>query len=395
MEKKILSALVFERGAYEKLNRVLSKYEVLSDQGAILYESIAHFYDNDSKADNLDREWLVQRLARKYPKHADMFVGVVEQLEPVSTENIVEEFLELRKQRVGEKLAGALLSTDIDIVNGLLEEYQDLSECEEIEEDASVYEGMGAEELLQIFSPENMVPIYPAVLNEKLGGGVPRGGHVIIFARPEAGKTLTAVNMTAGMAHAGKRIQYFGNEDPAKLILLRIISRMTGWTREQIMADPRAATDLALSRGYGNVRLVSMAPGTVADVRKHVLEYKPDAIILDQLTNLNHKNLSKTEKFEEVAYRIRMLVKELDIVGISFCQAGESAEGKLMLDMDDVYYSNTGIAAQADVMVGIGFNNEYAAMSRRFLSLPKNKIGGDHEGVAVTIEPSISRMVGV
>jgi archaellum biogenesis ATPase FlaH len=394
MEQKILSALIHNRGAYDKLNYVLSKHEILSDQGAIIYESIAHFYENDSGAGNVDVEWLQQRLARKYEKHADMFVDLVHGMEPVSTENIIEEFLELRKKRVGEKLAGALLGDDSKVAE-LLQQYQELDDCEDIEEDASVYECMGAEELLQVFSPENVIPIYPKALNEKLGGGLPRGGHMIIFARPEAGKTLTAVNMTAGMAHANRRVQYFGNEDPAKLVLLRIVSRLTGLTREQINADPHAATQLALERGYGNIRFVSMAPGTIADVRKHILEYKPDVVILDQMTNLNHKNLSKTEKFEEIAYRMRMLLKEMDIAGISFCQAGESAEGKLMLDMDDVYFSNTGIAAQADVMVGIGFNSEYASMSRRYLSLPKNKIGGDHEGVPVTIEPSISRMVGI
>jgi len=394
MEKKVLSALVHDRNAYEKLHYVIGKHEILSDQGAIIFEQIEHFYDNDGTAKAVDTDWLEQRLSRKYEKHADMFGEVVAQLQPVSTENIVEEFLELRKKRVGEKLAGALLADD-GKAGELLAQYQELDECEDIEDDTAVFEGVDAQALMEVFNPENVIPIYPASLNERLGGGLPRGAHCFIFARPEAGKTLTAVNMVAGMANAGRRTLYIGNEDPAKLVLLRIMSRLTGMNREQIKNDLRAATDKAFKRGYGNIRFVSLAPGTIADVRKHILEYKPDVVVLDQLTNLNHKNLSKTEKFEEVAYRFRMLVKEMDIAGISFGQAGESAENKLLLEMDDVYFSNTGIAAQCDVMVGIGFNAEYAGLSRRMLSLPKNKIGGDHNAVPVTIEPSISRMVGV
>lgn len=395
MERQILSALVHDRGAYEKLGRVLSKQDILSDQGKIIFEHIDHYYDKDGSAGFVDKEWLSQRVARKHERHAEMFEGLVAQLEPVSVENIVEEFVEFRKQRIGEQLAGVLLANDPKKINELLDQYQQLDECEDIDEDSAVYEGMGAGALLEVFSPENVIPIYPAALNEKIGGGLPRGAHLFVFARPEAGKTLTAVNMAAGMCNAGRRVLYIGNEDPAKLILLRIMSRLTQMPRAEIIANPERANEIAFQRGYQNLRLVSLAPGTIADVRKHILEYKPDVCILDQLTNLNHKNLSKTEKFEEVAYRFRMLVKEMDIAGVSFGQAGESAENKLMLDMDDVYFSNTGIAAQCDVMVGIGFNNEYASQSRRFLSLPKNKIGGDHEGVPVTIEPSISRMVGI
>ena len=179
---------------------------------------------------------------------------------------------------------------------------------------------------------------------------------------------------------------------------MRFISRLSGISRLAYAAnaDVKArAMSIARDNGYRNLIFKPMAPGSLSAVRQCILEYEPDVVVIDQLTNLSLPNYSKTEKYEELAYRFRMLVKEMGIAGVSVCQAGESAAGKLLLEKEDVYYSNTGIPAQCDIMVGIGCNQEYEQMGRRMLSLPKSKFSGDKEPVPVSIEPQLSKIMGV
>lgn len=398
MEKQLLSALVHDRKAYDKLRCIIDEADVLSDQATIVYENVCHYYEQDTSAAFVDKEWLKSRLMRKHERHAQLFEGAVNDLNPVSTENIMEEFIALRRARVGEQLAAALIAGKDKDISRLRHLYDQVEIIEETGEDSKAFIDCDIDELLEVVRPENMMPMYPKELNERIGGGLPIGGHMILFGPPESGKTALAINTASGMANAKRRVLYVGNEDPMQFIIMRVISRLSGISRLQYAAnvDSKAeAIRLARERGYGNIIFKPMAPGTISDVREAILEYGPDAVVLDQLTNLALKGLSKTEKFEELAYRARMLFKEAGVAGISVCQAGDSAVDKLVLDQSDVYYSNTGIPAQCDIMVGIGNNPEYNAMNRRMLSLPKSKFSGNHEPFPVNIDTALSRIVGV
>ena len=80
---------------------------------------------------------------------------------------------------------------------------------------------------------------------------------------------------------------------------------------------------------------------------------------------------------------------------VSVTQAGDSAEGKAVLDMGDVDYSNTGIPSQADVMVGIGANKTHKEQGEVVFSLPKNKVSGIHEYFACGAQPHLSKIVSI
>lgn len=399
MERQILSALVHKREVYDKLRGIIDETDVLSDQAAIVYESICHFYEKDKAGvQAVDTDWLKSRLCRKHERHAQLFADAVDALNPVSTENIMEEFIELRRARLGEQLAAALIAGREKEVTRLRDLYDRVHLMDEDSEDSKTFIDTDLDELLEIMKPENMVPIYPQVLNEHIGGGIPKGGHMIVFGPPESGKTALSVNISCGMLNEGRKLLYEGNEDPAQLILMRMVSRLSGYSRLQYAANVDTKQDamrLARERGYPNLIFRSLAPGTLSNIREDIMEYHPDCVIIDQLTNLAYKGLGKVEKFEELAYRFRMMAKEFGVAGISVCQAGDSAVDKLVLEQSDVYYSNTGIPAQCDIMVGIGNNQEYNAMNRRMLSLPKSKFSGNHEPFPVSIDPALSRIVGV
>jgi hypothetical protein len=56
--------------------------------------------------------------------------------------------------------------------------------------------------------------------------------------------------------------------------------------------------------------------------------------------------------------------------------------------MNDVEWSNTGIPGAADLMIGIGVDEEYLATNKRMLSIPKNKVNGRHGAFPVWIDPT-------
>ena len=73
-------------------------------------------------------------------------------------------------------------------------------------------------------------------LKENISGVGP-GNLVIVFARPEVGKTAFWVNLVAGpngFAEQGAKIHAFINEEPAVRTQMRAITCFTGLNREQI-----------------------------------------------------------------------------------------------------------------------------------------------------------------
>jgi len=115
-------------------------------------------------------------------------------------------------------------------------------------------------------------------------------------------------------------------------------------------------------------------------------------VLVDQLRNLNVHEDHFVQKLEKAASAVRNLAKKHGFVAISVTQAGDSASGKSILDMGDVDSSNTGIPATADVMIGIGATAEDERLGRRVLSLPKNKVGGNHAHLPVRVEPHLSKI---
>jgi len=255
---------------------------------------------------------------------------------------------------------------------------------------------MEVDDLFDELDPSNLINVYPKSLNDHLDGGVPRGTHIVVFARPETGKSMFMINMCSECLQQGLKVLYLGNEDPAATMRQRILSNMTGLPRADILRYIDDVKAEAGDKGYNNLIFVERSPGTVSEVRRLVMRYKPDVFIVDQIRNLNtSKSLSKVEALEYVAQSMRNLGKEAQALAVSVTQAGNSGDGKLILDMGDVDYSNTGIPSTADLMIGIGINREYEAAKKRMISLPKNKISGKHEVFPVSVVTELSKVEDV
>jgi hypothetical protein len=161
-------------------------------------------------------------------------------------------------------------------------------------------------------------------------------------------------------------------------------------TRNEVLENPAEAEAKANASGYGLVVFAGLSPGTPTEIEELVVEHTPDVLIVDQLRNLNVKEDNFVRALEKAASAVRNIGKRHHCVVISVTQAGDSASGKSVLDMGDVDNSNTGIPAQADVLLGIGMSSEDEARGFRVLSLCKNKPGGNHDFFPVAVEPAKS-----
>ena len=386
-ERTVLAAIRSSQSAYRKIEQYIEDGD-FSDMGNLLLTEYREFYERDPKAVSVDLEVLQSVLERKYPKHSEKLLAVAA-TEAISPDNILTEYFEYKRGVIGVELGQKLLEgKPADELIEKYERYSGAVEGMDFDED-KVFIGVGAEELAEHLATENLIRVYPDTLNERLGGGVPPATHMILYALPEMGKSATAINMSSGWARDGKKVLYVGNEDPYKLMLMRFMSRLSMMNRNQVQANPRLAMERALANGYENIVFASLAPGSIADVRRLMDRFEPDCVVLDQIHKLNSpKRLSKVEHLEYVSDKIRDMGKECDTVMLSLTQAADSATNKVFLDMGDVYYSNVAVQQSADVMIGQGMS----ADGQRGMSLTKNKVSGNHEPFPINLDPYLSRV---
>jgi len=379
------------------LVRPLLDEDSLSDLAKIVFELLDEYYAKDSEAGSADVEILKARVERRFPKQFDYLNHVLDNLENVSVSNVEQDFIEMRRENLNQELSTAFMSGDQPAITELLTKYHSFSDhVGSIETDSSVLINEPLDSLLDMTEPDNLIKVYPTSLNERLGGGLPKPSHILVYARPETGKSATCINMAAGFVNHKHKTLYIGNEDNPRVMLLRFICRLSGMSLAEVRGNRQAALTKAVERGYEHLVFAGLTPGSVMDVRRLIEKYEPECVIVDQIHNLTHKNDNKVERLASISKELRDISNEYEVLMVSVTQAGDSAHNKLILDMGDVDYSNTGIPGNVDAMIGIGVDDATEKQGFRFLTPSKNKPGGgDHNPVKVRLEPAYSRVTSV
>ncbi len=400
LENKILSAVIQDRSAYDIVRRFYESDD-FTDLGELVYREIVKYYRRDPDARQIDRDTLLSRLqTKKYRKHADKFERFIQSLRPVSIDNILDDYRDMKRTAAAESAGSYLIEGNYAKAQPYLDKYQALTNAtlDDPDNAPKVYQDAEADDFTESLKVENRIPIAPRILNENLGGGLIRGGHLIIYATPEVGKTAAAINVAYGIAASGRLILYFGNEETPDMYLNRMLCRFTRWTFKEVLRNKPAAMKLARKRGWSNLIFIHLSPGTLTEVQALILEHHPEVVIIDQLPNLivgKGKEPEKTQKLEVLAYHMRMFYARHGIAGISISQADEKAIGRLYLTIKNIYYSNIAVQGQCDAMVGIGMDYNYEAMGRRMLCITKNKLGGPHVNLPVILYNEISMLKGL
>lgn len=405
MEQPLLAASLRSRQDYELIRQYIDvRLSTYSKPFQIVMAKVGDYYKRDAEAPSVDTSILLAQVAEsiRNDKHVARFTELVnEALATTGSDvNVRACILMAKQQEVGDKLSQQLAmdSTNpkVDVLVEELRHLRSLTSLEELDQGLEAFESVDLAAMMnKEYDPENQIKVYPISVNDRLDGGAHRGHHIVVFARPETGKSAFTINASCGFGRHGRRTLYFINEDRPEDIIIRHVSNLSGMVKHEVRDNPARAQELAMQNGWGNIIVVSAAPGTPGQIRDYIERYDPDCIIIDQLRNLSMKAENRTNQLEQAATAVRNIAKEANVLALSVTQAGDSAENKLILEQGDVDYSNTGIPAQADTMIGIGVDAEKEAEGLRIINLPKNKIGGVHENFPVRINPSLSRITSV
>ena len=369
----------------------------------IVFREVEGYYARDSSANSIDPSILIQFLEQKLTnkKHLEQFSLLINEAAAmeVSTINMDELILKAKMNEVGFKLASALTNRE-DGVMPLMEEYTHLHNLTTLEEiDNNYAEVLTSENFEEIFtkraSHEGTLRFYPLVIDSRIETRLAPEHHVVTFGRPNMGKSAFNITVACGFARQGARGIYFINEDAASDIYARLVYNLSGMNVYEVEADFHRAREIAMLRGLGNIILIKLSPGTLKEIESYVDKLKPAWIVVDQLRNLTMKADSKTLQLEYATSGIRNVASKYKIIAVSTTQAGDSAEGKSIIVPGDVDYSNTGVVAQCDLMIGIGASEQQLRENIRVLNICKNKMTGWHGPVVSRLDPALSRYLSV
>lgn len=395
MESKVIAAAMQSRRAFE----IACKLEAdknLTPIGAQIWKGIKHYYAQGTEADCVDSDIVLDQLRRRMPSHIEALEKAFSLLPKVSPANVVEYIKENNLDALSISIRGAMDKGNVDEVGKLLAQYQEvlsLKATDSVADDFKVLNGSTAKELTEQYTTGNAFRFSPKQLNDILDGTIP-GDHILIYAPVNVGKSALAIEMAYGFCKQGKRVLFIPNEGPVSRNMMRVKCRFAAMTRQQITDDPQAADARAKSQGWDNFFLCQLHPGSVDDVKRLCEKVKPDVCIVDQVINLHlgGKEPSKTEKLEQVCYTLRMFYNETGILGISVAQADDKAINKAKLEIKDVYYSNVGVQAQVDIMIGLGAAAGWLDTGERWVQVTKNKASGIHTGFKTRLLQQISKL---
>jgi hypothetical protein len=251
------------------------------------------------------------------------------------------------------------------------------------------------EELFKTVGQENRIALAPERLNSHIGGGALPGHHIHVFGRPDSGKSAFVINAAVVLASRGYRVTVVGTEDQIAISKSRAVCRATSMTWQEVEADRERAIALYRERGIeDNLRMVQLINGSVESLRPDIELFQPHVIVLDQIRSLGGQGDGLTARLEENAVAFRSCLLEYNLLGFSVSQAWGGAEGKAILDMNDIDSSKTGLPGTADLICGLGVTPEMKVRNERMLSLPKSKLAVDGgETILLTIDRARSKFV--
>ena len=234
---------------------------------------------------------------------------------------------------------------------------------------------------------------------QRATNGIGRGNFMIIFARPDVGKTAFWVSLVAspqGFAWQQKKVSIFANEEPAIRTQMRLLNSSTGLQRGNILNGSRDVAKNKWASISPYIENFDCVGKTMDDLDEYCSTNDVDILIIDQLDKINvtGKYNATHEKLREVYTQSRELAKRHNILVIGMSQASAEAQGRSRVTFSTMENSKTGKAAEADIILGIGKEDEaenFMDDCVRFVTLSKNKLTGDHAEFEVILRPTISR----
>jgi hypothetical protein len=395
---KILASVMASRDAYSRVAKYVNPKE-FSPGSQFWWTQISEYYDRDRQAKSVDTDTLRSIGSAKVsnPKHRDAILGVLTDLpDGISPANVVQAVLELKRQNKAAEFAQAAMGGEDSKAHKLLAEVNDLYTSETLGRTTKRY-AVSVEELWGKVGSARRIPLSPQALSERTGGGVLPGEHILVFGRTEIGKSTFVINLAAGLIQQEQRVLYVGNEDDIDKIKSRFVSRICRATQDELESNKERAERVFRNRGGEDRLKLVHFDGEFEALREDIDDYQPTVVVVDQIRGIGGPEDNLTKRLEGNAIRFRSLISEYNLIGISVAQAGNrdqghNEDGPLWLGAGDVDSSRVGLPAQADLMLGIGANNELLERGQRAISVCKNKLwSGPHARDGFIVQYDVSR----
>ena len=400
MIEKELITLLLKKDFYEEHKGRIKK-EMFANGTGNLYETISRAHedsDSDLSLDEIETLHL-EVYNPAYTRTAkENFHSLMEELkeQKVPNKKIANNILKsIQKRNTAQEIA--TLATEIfngrEESLGAIQNLIDKSEEEEKEEYESVTKDIS--NLLDALKDNTKWKFNLTPLRDRVNG-VGEGNLLVIFARPESGKTAFWVNLVAGeegFLSQGAKVCALINEEPAIRTQMRLINAHTGMTFEDIENDTETAKE-KWSQISTNIKILDTVDWSLEKVDSFVAKEKPDVLVIDQLDKVHVSgNFARTdERLRAIYTGAREIAKRRNCCVIAISQASADASGKLDITFDMMENSKTGKAAEADVIIGVGFRNKLDTDKElRSLAVSKNKITGWHGMITCKIIPELSR----
>ena len=333
MEKELIK-LLLNKKFYNKNKSKLSK-EFFTNGTGELYETIQNAHDdsdNDlsiSEVSSLHMD--VYNPASTRAKREN-FYSLIDEIKSLTlpSENIANNIIRsLFKRRIANKIA--VLATEI--YNGKDSDFAEIKKeleisFDDIDKDEYEYITSDVNSLIDKLKDNTKFKFNLPMLRDKVNG-VGEGNLVVVFARPESGKTAFWVNLVAGIdgcASQGAKVCALINEEPAIRTQMRLINAHTGMTFDEIRAD-MDKTKEKWAEVEQNIKILDTVDWSLDEVDEFVQKEKPDILVIDQLDKVNVKgNFARTdEKLRAVYTGAREIAKRNNCCVVAISQASADA----------------------------------------------------------------------
>ncbi len=331
-----------------------------------------------------------------YPGHkkAD-FAPLFQQLEEAtfSKASLQDYLLELRKR----KLALAVAKTALAVNEGHGEDAameEAIAALTVVQTAVELPNDFGEMSLESILASEHLVPglLWRLPSLNKTLGSLRTGNFGFVFARPETGKTTFLSSEIPYMAsQSTSKVLLFNNEQAHGDVLKRMYQGALGWTILEVLSKPKEAERRFMELTKGNFQLISEANLSRRRIEQICARHNPSLIVFDQIDKIHGFDSDRNDLELTAIYQWSRELSKTYGPTIGICQAGQSAEGKRWLTMNDVNNSKTGKQGEADFILGIGKSHDAGLETFRYMHLSKNKLTGDHGKWEVRIRPEIAR----
>lgn len=393
----VLAACLDSRLAYDRVSQFVDKHE-FTPMAQYWWELVVGWYLRDAGCPAVDRQLIRDRGKRQAnEKHRETMLSWFDDLPAdVSADNAVFELLEVKRHAKGNELASQM-GSDPEQLLPLAVDYVELLQATSLQKDTWIT-SEADDDITAELDDSAKVTVLPQALNRRLRGGVGPGTHIVLFGPTEIGKSALAINMVAGFLRQGKRVLYVSNEDAANKVRLRVRSNLANMSTDEIVNNPDEARTRSRAKGFDNLFVGNMDPGDVRQIERKVEEFGAEIIVIDQLRNLHSiggsKGASGTQRIDQAAQEVRSLLIRKQLIGISIMQAyaGEHGKPPVWFHSSDVDSSRIGAPGTADVLLGMGADEEMLLQGLRAISICKNKVGGMHEGFVCNIDPKRSKL---